>query len=336
MRSRTLSILAAFAALSLALTACGFGNIPSLSGGQPTQITGTFAYTNDIITTYYVENAVALVDMYGFVKRDKEWVIPVNSQTLGFLQIDPKTKTGKYSLELPAAPMAQMVDVDNNGKKDKGVQVFAVCYWPNLTGGPYSEGDDPTRGWPNYLASVKVDSANKDEVTGGKLVVWAPDANEKFPTGFGADGRESYRASDGRAGAFRDGACGGDSRRYRCAHAVEALGDVFLLPDTALGRVDALVEESLQILPIAGFAVSSCQGTKLFGCNEPLDVSDLFGRLDATQLFDVGFLGAFFAQFFLDGSHLLAKDVFALLFAHFGLSFAGNFVPQLQNLDLVR
>ena len=198
MRSQLFRIVAATAALGLALAACSFGSVPSLpslSAGQPTEITGTFTYTNDIITTYYVENAVALVDMYGFVKRDKEWQIPIDSQTLGFLQIDPKAKTGKYSLQLPAAPLAQMVDVDNNGRKDNGVQVFAVSYWPNLTGGPYSEGDDPSRGWPTYLASIVTDSENQDEVVSGNLVVWAPDANQKFPTGFGAD-KKLFTADD--------------------------------------------------------------------------------------------------------------------------------------------
>ena len=198
MRSKSFTIVAAVTALSLALAACGFGSVPSLpslGGGQPTEITGTFSYTNDIITTYYVENAVALVDMYGFVKRDKQWEIPVDSQTLGFLQIDPKAKTGKYSVQLPEQPMGQMVDVDNNGKSDKGVQVFAVSYWPNLTGGPYSEGDDPSKGWPTYLASVVTDSNNQDEVVSGDLVVWAPDANQKFPTGFGAD-KKLFTADD--------------------------------------------------------------------------------------------------------------------------------------------
>ena len=154
----------------------------------PADITGVFTYTNDIITTYYVEQSVALVDMYGFVKRDLTWEIPLKSQTLGYLKIDPKTKTGSYWLQLPVRPDGQTVNVSNDGQNDPGVQIFAVTYWPNLTGGPYSEGDDPSRGWPNYLASVKIDSVNHDEVTGGKLVVWSPDANEKFPTGFGPDG----------------------------------------------------------------------------------------------------------------------------------------------------
>jgi len=185
--------------LSIVQAACGSFSLPNIiptkgpivqipsSSNQPYEITGTFTYTNDIITTYYVENAVALVDMYGFVKRDETWAIPVSSQTLGFLSIDSKAKTGKYTLQLPERPTATMVNVSNDGKQDQGVQIFAVSYWPNLTGGPYAEGDDPSQGWPSYLASVITDSDNNDEVVGGNLVVWAPDANQKFPTGFGAD-----------------------------------------------------------------------------------------------------------------------------------------------------
>ncbi len=196
MKLHVVRMAAAIAVLSLAAAACAFGSaprLPSLAGGQPTEIIGTFSYTNDIITTYYVENAVALVDMYGFVKRNKDWTIPVDSQTLGFLQIDSKDKTGKYSLELPAQPLGQVVDVGHDG--GKGVQVFAVSWWPNLTGGPYSEGDDPSKGWPTYLASVVTDSDNQDEVVSGNLVVWAPDANQKFPTGFGPD-KKLFTADD--------------------------------------------------------------------------------------------------------------------------------------------
>ncbi len=195
--------LAAWLALGLALAACRFSDLPVLltppapavSGEQPYEIVGTFQYTNDIITVYYVEQAVALVDMYGFVQRDQEWEIPLASQTLGFLSLDPESKTGQYTLQLPARPNGQMVDVDNNGKQDRGVQIFAVAYWPNLSGGPYSEGDDRSFGWPTYLASVVTDSENQDEVVGGNLVVWAPDGNQKFPAGFGAD-KKLFTADD--------------------------------------------------------------------------------------------------------------------------------------------
>ncbi len=159
-----------------------------MEGIQPRRISGLFNYTNSFITGYYAEQAVALVDMYGFVHRDPEWEIPIDSQTLGFLSIDKVGRQGIYRLNLPRIPTGLSVDVDNNGKDDAGVQVYAVSYWPNLHGGPYSEGDDPSRGWPTFLTSVRIDSGNKNEVVGGSLVVWAPDAQQQFPTGFGEDG----------------------------------------------------------------------------------------------------------------------------------------------------
>jgi len=165
------------------------------SGEQPagarqlTELAGKFTYTNDIITTYYVEHAAALVDMYGFVQRDKEWEVPVDSQILGFMNLDEGSKSGEYRIQLPQLPRAQFVDVDHDGAQDAGVQVFATTYWPNLVAGLYSEGDDPSFGWPNYLASVVVDTENEDEVIGGKLVVWAPDDKQQFPTEFGADAK---------------------------------------------------------------------------------------------------------------------------------------------------
>jgi C-terminal processing protease CtpA/Prc len=201
---KTHNILTMFVLLSILLAACAPGKATSTistspttqagqatapNGNQPYEISGDFTYSNSIITDYFVEHAVALVDMYGFVTRNKDWEIPVASQTLGFLKIDQDKKVGNYVLQLPAKPTGQFVDVDNNGNANTGVQVFAVSYWPNMTGGPYSEGDDRSRGWPSDIASVKTDTENQDEVIGGSLVVWAPDATQQFPTGFGPDGK---------------------------------------------------------------------------------------------------------------------------------------------------
>jgi C-terminal processing protease CtpA/Prc len=180
-------VLIACSTISLPFTATNTQTSKVTTGNEPYQIKGSFDYTNAIIDTYYVENAVALVDMYGFVTRNQKWEIPVASQTLGFLTIDRQKKHGTYTLQLPARPTGTVVNVAHDGKA--GLQVFAVTYWPNLTGGPFSEGDDTSYGWPNYLASVKVDSTNNDEVTGGKLVVWSPDGGQSFPTDFGADGK---------------------------------------------------------------------------------------------------------------------------------------------------
>jgi C-terminal processing protease CtpA/Prc len=185
-------LLGLLAALSMLLAACG----PAKTIEQPEEITGSFTVTNDfVIATYMVEHAVALVDMHGFVVRDQEWEIPANSQVLGFMRVDTAKKSGVYQLDLPIHPHGVLNDVDQNGKANTGVQIFAVAYWPNLTGGPYAEGDDASRGWPSYLASVVTDSEQQDEVVGGSLVVWAPDNDQQFPTGFGAD-KKLFTADD--------------------------------------------------------------------------------------------------------------------------------------------
>ncbi|MBN1538285.1 MAG: hypothetical protein JW908_16225 [Anaerolineales bacterium] len=163
-------------------------NAVVIDENQPVRINGDFKYSNDFVTeTYYVEHAVALADMTGFVLRDKEWEAPVESQTLGFMDLDAENNHATFRLELPAMPSGTLNDVDNDDSQNDGVQIFAVAYSPNLTGGPFSEGDDASFGWPAYLASVKTDTENQDEVTGGALIVWAPDDQQQFPTGFGDD-----------------------------------------------------------------------------------------------------------------------------------------------------
>ncbi len=152
-------------------------------------IRGDFSYSNDFVfETYYVEHAAAICDMTGFILRDMEWELPVVSQVLGFMEVDKDNNRGSYRLQLPVRPAGELNDVNPDGKKETGVQVFAACYSPNLTGGPFSEGDDRSMGWPSYMASVKTDSENQDEVIGGKLLVWAPDGGQMFPSSFGDDG----------------------------------------------------------------------------------------------------------------------------------------------------
>jgi len=157
--------------------------------GSPVLLTGNFTYTNEfVLETYYVENAVAINDLTGFIKRDKLWELPINGQVLGYMSVDKDNNKGSFRLALPAVPEGILNDVNHDNKKDSGIQVFALTYSPNLTGGPFSEADDKSFGWPAYLASVKTDAENKDEITGGKLLIWAPDDAQQFPSGFGADG----------------------------------------------------------------------------------------------------------------------------------------------------
>jgi C-terminal processing protease CtpA/Prc len=164
------------------------GSSGSLMNG-PVRIKGTMQYSNEFVTeTYYVEHAVMLYDMTGFVLRDEEWETPVDSQILGYLDLDAENNTGTYMLQLPRVPLGTSNDVDQSGSYNKGVQIFATGYSPNLSGGPFAVGDDRERGWPSYLASVKTDSENQDEVIGGKLLIWSADDQQQFPSDFGEDG----------------------------------------------------------------------------------------------------------------------------------------------------
>jgi len=183
----------------LLLTACGapFSTAPDIEevvtdrfvvfDGEPLEIKGSYSITNDFVFTYYVQNAVALIDMHGFVTRDREWELPVHSQALGYMTYDAETLGGTFDLNLPAVPRGEFNDVDNNGQTDAGVQIFVVGYSPNLYGDPFMAGDDRLLGWPSYLTSARTDPGRDNEVIGGMLVVWAPDADQQFPIGFGDD-----------------------------------------------------------------------------------------------------------------------------------------------------
>lgn len=195
MNDKRLRFFLVAAILALTLSACGGletsisdGSSAETNGEEPFEVKGVYSITNDFVFIYYVENAVALLDMHGFVIRDREWELPVDSQTLGYMTYDPESLGGTFDLNLPALPEGEFNDVDNDGANDQGVQIFAVGYSPNLYGDPFSAGDDRSIGWPTYLASVKTDTENNDEVIGGMLIVWSPDVEQEFPTGFGDDG----------------------------------------------------------------------------------------------------------------------------------------------------
>ncbi|NJN80640.1 MAG: peptidase S41 [Anaerolineales bacterium] len=188
-------VLSLIVLMSLIISACApqaeepsAEETTSVGQDEPVQVQGEYSITNDFVFTYYVENAVALIDMHGFVTRDEEWEIPVDSQVLGYMTYDSEALGGTFDLNLPALPEGEFNDVDNNGETNVGVQIFAVGYSPNLYGGPFSAGDDRSRGWPSYLASIRTDTENNDEVIGGKLVIWAGDGEQQFPSDFGEDG----------------------------------------------------------------------------------------------------------------------------------------------------
>ncbi|MBZ0274813.1 MAG: PDZ domain-containing protein, partial [Anaerolineae bacterium] len=89
-------------------------------------------------------------------------------------------------------PRASLRDVDNTGNTDTGVMIYAVAYWTNTWGDPYLEERDLFGGgWSSAYASTHVDQnpSAKAEVLGGKYIVYAPDDQQGFPSGFGPDGK---------------------------------------------------------------------------------------------------------------------------------------------------
>ncbi len=153
---------------------------------EPVFVRGKISYTSPFFVNSLAEPFVLLEDEAGFVKRDRNFIFKPNSQDIGPV-IKDNNDTLSYMLSLPAIPQGTFVDVDNNGKSDEGVQVFAIAYWSNTWGGPFLEQRDGT-GWSTSYSSALTDPENNDEMTGGTLIVWSPDNKQGFPTDFGADG----------------------------------------------------------------------------------------------------------------------------------------------------
>lgn len=168
---------------------------PEMEASPPSglrTVSGSVEYSNAFFTMGVNDPLVILEDQSGFVTRNRNFVMPVESQTLASITSDFRTSPFTYLLNLPAAPQGGLHDVDNDPADETGVMVFAVAYWTNAFGDAYLEERDlGGGGWSTAYASTRVstDEASYLEVTGGRLLVFAPDADQGFPTGFGADSK---------------------------------------------------------------------------------------------------------------------------------------------------
>jgi C-terminal processing protease CtpA/Prc len=159
--------------------------------GGPVVITGQVNYTNAFFTVGVAMPVIILEDQAGFIDRNRYFLMPVESQTLGQITTDFYTSPFIYTLAMPAVPQGSYRDVDNDGEDDAGVQVFAVAYWTNTWGDPFLEERDLYGGgWSSAYASTRVSEDVEDEyeIVGGKFVIYALDDQQGFPSGFGDDG----------------------------------------------------------------------------------------------------------------------------------------------------
>lgn len=157
----------------------------------PVLLTGEVTYTNPFFTVGVAAPLIVLEDQAGFVDRNPSYVISRASQTIGQITSDFLDSPFTYSLALPIEPQGELRDVDQDGTDDPGVMIFAVAYWTNKFGDPFLEERDLFGGgWSTAYASTRVtgDVSRNREVIGGKLLVYAPDAQQGFPSDFGVDG----------------------------------------------------------------------------------------------------------------------------------------------------
>ncbi len=159
--------------------------------GGPVVISGSVTYTNPLFTSGVAQPLVILEDQAGFVDRNEHFLMPVESQTLGQITSDFYDSPFTYSLTLPITPRGTYRDVDNDTEEETGVQIFAIAYWNNTFGDPYLEERDLYGGgWSTAYASTRVssDADTAREIVGGKFLIYAPDDEQAFPSGFGEDG----------------------------------------------------------------------------------------------------------------------------------------------------
>lgn len=128
----------------------------------------------------FPEPVVALLDVSSVIEQQPLFA-GVKGQILGAFDTGMFPLPASYSINLPIRPTGASLDLDNNGMTDAGVQVFALIVANNFTGDSYLQQLDQN-GLSSYLTDLVTGA-----ITEGTFVVYAPDANQSFPTGYGAD-----------------------------------------------------------------------------------------------------------------------------------------------------
>ncbi|MCB0106525.1 MAG: hypothetical protein KDE53_11465, partial [Caldilineaceae bacterium] len=151
--------------------------------GGPKRLVGSIDYADFGLAIALQDPSPALLDMVYVVQADPTQFAPVESQILGHLTSPAVPPPLSYAFNLPEEPTATLLDVDNDGEADTGVQIFNLVVGANLNGGSYLEQLDQWADLNSYLTDV-----SSGRITEGSLLVYAPDDAQGFPNGFGDDG----------------------------------------------------------------------------------------------------------------------------------------------------
>lgn len=151
--------------------------------GGPVRLAGSLDYTDFAVSITVQDPAPTLLDMVHVVQRDGTQFAPRDSQILGYMTTPVFPPPLGYAFNLPIAPTGTLLDVDNDGEQDTGVQIFSAIVGANLNSSSHLEQLDQIGDLVSYL----VDPAT-GEITEGSLLIFAPDAEQGFPSGIGEDG----------------------------------------------------------------------------------------------------------------------------------------------------
>lgn len=165
------------------------------SFAQPTVVKGRFDYKSITVAKYFgINSTPALLcvsrDLMG---SSNEW-IPTSEQILGRYTKPVYPAPMEFEIHLPIEPNCKQVDIDNNGRADAGVQIFATVVGINLFGNSYLEQLEQE----SVIASILFDSSS-NSAKKGSFVIFAPDSNQRVPSGAGPD-RRLFTADDPTVG----------------------------------------------------------------------------------------------------------------------------------------
>lgn len=178
-------LLLALMLLAPAVVRPSMAPVLAADGPGVQEVTGSVTVTSPLIGRAFTETFILLVDLTAFVKRDLLKPLPSSVQVTGNIEGDLRD-AATFVVGLPPRPHGEVNDLDGAGPST-GVQVYAVDFQVNLIGDPFLDPIEMS-GWPTALSSIKVEIGT-NEVEGGRVLVWSPDEAQRFPTGFGSDGK---------------------------------------------------------------------------------------------------------------------------------------------------
>jgi len=149
----------------------------------PVIVTGQWNYKNFIIATQFLEPVVVLLDVSRMIQGNFTDFVPRTGQIIGQITSPFSSPPVKYQVMVPRKPTGQFVDLDNNGHKDTGIQIFTVMVGSNMVGDSYLEQLEQM-GFTSFLADPHTAMMRE-----GQFLIYAPDDKQGFPTSAGKDGQ---------------------------------------------------------------------------------------------------------------------------------------------------